>query len=222
MERNHVHLCKQIGGTWIRRKKRANIVIYINVQTARQDGLKFFSAPNDVIMCSGDMKECIPTKYFKEIKHKHTGEQVEFERHIPTGNTQDKNLSPLAQNFIPVQVQEIKPTKNERPVNKDEQILLTEPEQYCGQAYDEKHVWKDLELKFNDYIAGEKGNINTLQHIQSIPKHTTKVTLFKRAVIKAPEYHEVRLNIDNYPLVESTPLPQKDISNTAYHIPHTT
>jgi len=42
MERNHVHLCKQIGGTWIRLKKRANIVIYIDVQAARRDGMKFF------------------------------------------------------------------------------------------------------------------------------------------------------------------------------------
>jgi len=42
MERNHVHLCKQIEGTWIRKKKPANIVIYINVQAARHDRLKFF------------------------------------------------------------------------------------------------------------------------------------------------------------------------------------
>jgi len=42
MDRNHVHLCEQIGGTWIRRKKRANIAIYIVVQEARRNGLKFF------------------------------------------------------------------------------------------------------------------------------------------------------------------------------------
>jgi len=65
MERNHVHLCKQIGGTWIRKKKRENIVICIDVQAARHDGLKKNSAPNDVIMCSGDEKGCIPVKYFK-------------------------------------------------------------------------------------------------------------------------------------------------------------
>jgi len=38
MERNHIHLCKQMGGTWIRRKKRANIVIYIDVQAAGHTG----------------------------------------------------------------------------------------------------------------------------------------------------------------------------------------
>jgi len=34
MDRKNIHLCKQIGGTWIRRNKRANIVIYIDAQEA--------------------------------------------------------------------------------------------------------------------------------------------------------------------------------------------
>jgi len=40
MYRNHVHLCKQIGGIRIRRKKRANIVLYVDVQKARRNSLK--------------------------------------------------------------------------------------------------------------------------------------------------------------------------------------
>jgi len=151
IERNHVHLCKQIGGTWIRKKKRANIAIYIEVQGARHDGLKIFSAPNDVIMCSGDEKRCIPIKYFKQIKNIHTGEQAEFERHIPTKKTHEKSLSPLALNFIPVQMEKKKPNNIKGPINKDEQMV---PKQYCGQAYDDKHAWKDLELELNDYLAG--------------------------------------------------------------------
>jgi len=118
-------------------------------------------------------------KYFKEKKNIHTGKQVEFEKHIPTNNTQDKSLSPLAQKFIPVQVTEIMPTSINKPINKGEQILITEPEQYCGQEYDEKLAWKDLELEFNDYLARERGKINTLQYIPSIPKHTTNMTPFK-------------------------------------------
>jgi len=65
MDRNHVHLCKQIGRTWIRFKKRANIVIYVDVQEARRNGLTFFLAPNDVIMCPGDENYYIPIKYYK-------------------------------------------------------------------------------------------------------------------------------------------------------------
>jgi len=137
MERNHVHLCKQIGGTWIRIKKRANIAIYIDVQAARHDGLKFFSAPNDVIMSSGNEKGCIPIKYFKEIKNIHNGKQVEFKGHIPTNNTQEKSLSPLALNFIPIHMEENRPNNIKGPINKEEQMM---PKQYCGQEYDDKHA----------------------------------------------------------------------------------
>jgi len=125
--------------------------IYIDAQAARHDGLKFFSAPNDVIMCAGDENRCIPIKYFKEIKNIQTGEQVKFERHIPKKITQDKSLSPLAQNFIPVRMEESEPNNIKRTINKDEQMV---PKQYCGQAYDDKHAWKDLELEFSDYLAG--------------------------------------------------------------------
>jgi len=101
MERNHIHLCKQIGGTWIRRKKRTNIVIYTDVKIARKDGLKFYSALNEVIMCSGDVNGCIPTKYFKEIKNIHTGEQIDFNIDTPKQECKNKSLSALAQGFIP-------------------------------------------------------------------------------------------------------------------------
>jgi len=123
------------------------------VQAARYDGLKLFSAPNDVIMCAGDENGYIPVKYFKKIKNIQTGEQVEFKRHLPKKFTQDKSLSPLAQSFVPVQMEESKTNNVKRPINKDEQMR---PNQYCGQAYDEKHAWKNLELEFNDYKAEEK------------------------------------------------------------------
>jgi len=153
MERNHAHLCKQIGETCIRRKKRANIAVHIDKQAARHDGLKFFSAPNDVIMCAGDENGCIPIKYFKEIKNIQTGEQVEFKEYIPKKITQNKSLSPLAQNFIPVRTEESEPNNIKRRTNKDQPMV---PKQYCGQAYDNKPAWKDLELEFKDYQAEEK------------------------------------------------------------------
>jgi len=219
MEDNHVHLCKQIGGTWIRRKKHANIVIYVDVQGARHDGLRFFSAPNDVIMCAGDENGIIPIKYFKEIKNIKTGEPVDSERHLTKKITQDKSLRPLAQNFIPVQMEERKTNNVNRPINKDEQ---TTPKQYCGQAYDENHAWKELELEFNDYKTEEKRKISTPQQIPTIPQPTTNDAPFERSIIKAPEYNKVTRNIDNYSLIQSTSWPQKGIINTAYHIPQTT
>jgi len=102
MDKNHVHLCKQIGGSWIRKKKRANIAIYIDVQEARRNGIIFFSAPNDVIMCSGDEKDSIPIKYFKEIRNIQTGEQIEIKLNTIADKTRlDKCLNPLVQNYVP-------------------------------------------------------------------------------------------------------------------------
>jgi len=105
MERNHIHLCQQIGGTWIRRKKRANIVVYIDVQEARKAGLEFYSAPNYVIMCPGDRNGYIPVKYFKEVKNIHTGEQIDFKTNNISAVTQmDNRLYPLVQYYTPTHV----------------------------------------------------------------------------------------------------------------------
>jgi len=102
MDRKHVHLFKQIGGTWIRRKKRENIAIFIDVQEARRNGLKFFSAHNEVIMCSRNESGYIPIKYFKEIKNIQTGEQIKIESNTAVGKINlDKRLIPLVQNYIP-------------------------------------------------------------------------------------------------------------------------
>jgi len=102
IDRNHVHLCKQIGGTWIIRKKRANIAIYIDVQEARQNGLKFFYAPNEVIMCSGNRSGNIPIKYLKEIKNIQTRKQNEIKSASVLDKIKlDKRLNPFVQNYIP-------------------------------------------------------------------------------------------------------------------------
>jgi len=129
MERNHIHLCKQIGGTWIRRKKRTNIVIYVDVQTARKDGLKFYSAPNEVIMCSGDENGYIPIKYFKEIKNIQTGEQIEFDKITPKQECKSNKLSALAQGFVSNYR-----TITNLVINTDGSTTQDIPK-YCGQAY---------------------------------------------------------------------------------------
>jgi len=85
-----------------KKKKRANIAIYINVQEARLNGLKFFSAPNEVIMCSGNGSGYIPIKYFKEIKNIQTAEQTEImSASVIDKIKMDKRLNLLVQNYIP-------------------------------------------------------------------------------------------------------------------------
>jgi len=99
MERNHIHLCKQVGRTWIRRKKRANIAIFIDAQEARKSGLKFYAAPNDVIMCPGNEIGYIPVQYFKEIKIIHTGEILQGNTTSPSIVKQ--RLNPMVQEYRP-------------------------------------------------------------------------------------------------------------------------
>jgi len=170
-------------------------------------------------MCAGDENGYIPVKYFKEIKNIQTGEQIEFERYLPKKIIQEKSVCPLAQNIIPVQMEESKTINVKRHINKDDQ---TRPNQYCGQAYDKKHAWKDLELKSSDYLAEETRKINTLQNIPGIPQPTTNFAPYKRSLIKAPDYNEVTRNIDYYPIIQTASWPQQGIKHTTHQIPQTT
>jgi len=85
-----------------KKKNCANIAIYIDVQEARRNGLTFFSAPNKVILCSGDENWHIPITYFKEIRNIQTGEQIEIKSASCVDKVKmDKRLNPLLQNYIP-------------------------------------------------------------------------------------------------------------------------
>jgi len=97
------------------------------------------------------------SRYFKEIRNIYTGELVEINQHKSDnivnseGHGQDKSLSPFAQNFIPVGITEIRPTNVNIPPGQERQIIQTNTAQYCGQEYDVKHAWKDLQLEREDY-----------------------------------------------------------------------
>jgi len=117
-------------------------------------------------MSSGKEKGCIPIKYFKEIKNIHTKEQVKFRKHIPVDNKQDKSLSLLAQKFIPVQLTGMLPTNINIQIGREKQTKIAVPELYCGQEYDDKHVWNDLQFKHDEYydnVSEQNKEINTLQ-----------------------------------------------------------
>jgi len=96
---------------------------------------------------------------------------------------------------------------------------ITVPELYCGQEYDNKHAWKDLQVEndeYRDYSSKQMNKISTIQYIPGIPVHNTDVRKVYSKVIKPPpEYQEVRKNDDYYPKVWT---PQQ----TTEHLPHTT
>jgi len=178
MERNHIHLCKQIGGTWIRRKKRTNIVIYIDVQTARKDDLKFYSAPNDVIMCSGDVNGYIPIKYFKEIRNIHTGKQIEFNIDTPKQECKTKTLSALAQGFIPSSKTTSKEMiETDRPTRTNS-LTTQDVTKYCGQAYNEIESQKNIISELHEYnssILSKVAKKNIMHNVLSVPQHFVQI-----------------------------------------------
>jgi len=182
MERNHIHLCKQIGGTWIRRKKRTNIVIYIDVQAARRGGLKFHSAPNEVIMCSGDVNGYIPIKYFKEIKNIQTGEQIQFNKDIPGQEGENKCLSALAKRFTPSSRPTPDATTHTFTPAQPNNLTINDTTQYCGQAYNEVQARENINLEqreYNDSLPSGVKKINIVQDIPEIPQaqhqHSSKL-----------------------------------------------
>jgi len=205
MERNHIHLCKQTGGTWIRRKKRTNIVIYIDVKTAREDGLKFYSAPNEVIMCSGNIDGYIPIKYFKEIKNIQTGEQIEFNKNTPKPESKSKSLSALAQGFVPNQG-----TKLNVITETNKSTIQQDCTKYCGQAYNELQSSTNILAEQHEYknsLTSMKTNINILHDIHSINNKSPNP---HNDIPNTDNVHETANKPDNTNIPHSTYLPNKN------------
>ncbi|XP_050463430.1 tRNA 2'-phosphotransferase 1 [Cataglyphis hispanica] len=70
MKRNHIHFAKGlnfINGL----RQSAELFIYINFDKAKKDGLIFFESENGVILCTGNLKGFIETKYFLKVITKH-------------------------------------------------------------------------------------------------------------------------------------------------------
>lgn len=70
MGRNHIHFAKGlnfINGL----RKNAELFIYIDFDKAKEGGLVFFESENGVILCAGDSRGFIDTKYFLKVITKH-------------------------------------------------------------------------------------------------------------------------------------------------------
>ncbi|EZA49394.1 tRNA 2'-phosphotransferase, partial [Ooceraea biroi] len=66
MKRNHIHFAK--GLNFINGLRRsAELFIYINYDKAKEDGLVFYESENGVILCAGDSRGFIETKYFLKV-----------------------------------------------------------------------------------------------------------------------------------------------------------
>ncbi|KAK4469796.1 hypothetical protein MN116_007311 [Schistosoma mekongi] len=67
MHRTHIHFAPgEIGesGVISGMRSSAEIIIYIDLIKAMNDGYKFYISKNNVILCEGNADGCLPTKYF--------------------------------------------------------------------------------------------------------------------------------------------------------------
>jgi 2'-phosphotransferase len=69
MERNHIHFAKGLpgeDGVISGMRKTAEVYIYIDMEKAIKDGIKFYESDNGVILSEG-INGIIPLKYFKKV-----------------------------------------------------------------------------------------------------------------------------------------------------------
>lgn len=77
MKRNHIHFAKgliAINGF----RQSAELFIYINFEKAKKDGLIFLESENGVILCTGNLKGFVETKYFLRVITKY-GQALSFD-----------------------------------------------------------------------------------------------------------------------------------------------
>lgn len=76
MNRNHIHFAK--GLNFINGLRRdAELFIYIHFDKAKEDGLIFLESENGVVLCAGNLKGFIETKYFLKVITRH-GQALNF------------------------------------------------------------------------------------------------------------------------------------------------
>jgi 2'-phosphotransferase len=70
MKRNHIHFTTRLpseGQIILGMQHSCNAFIYVDALRAIRDGYTFYKSSNDVIICPGNAKGIIPSKYIKSI-----------------------------------------------------------------------------------------------------------------------------------------------------------
>lgn len=66
MKRNHIHFAKGLN-FFNGLRQNAELFIYVNFEKAKEDGLIFLESENGVVLCAGNSKGIIETKYFLKV-----------------------------------------------------------------------------------------------------------------------------------------------------------
>ncbi|KAJ7761495.1 KptA family-domain-containing protein [Mycena maculata] len=70
MKRNHIHLAQGVGGDNVISGMRGSsqVLIFVDVQKAMDEGIKFFLSNNGVILTEGNEEGVLGTQYFKRVE----------------------------------------------------------------------------------------------------------------------------------------------------------
>ena len=81
MRRNHIHFAPRVPGDKelvSGARSTCQVLIYIDLSKALNDGYKFFRSANEVILCSGNEEGYLPTEYFLKVTDRKSGRLLPF------------------------------------------------------------------------------------------------------------------------------------------------
>ncbi|XP_013406375.1 tRNA 2'-phosphotransferase 1 isoform X2 [Lingula anatina] len=82
MNRNHIHFAPgepEDSGVISGMRKSCQVLIYLNLQKALEDGLQFFLSDNNVILSPGNCDGIISPKYFSKVMDRETGQSLDLQ-----------------------------------------------------------------------------------------------------------------------------------------------
>ncbi|XP_052058809.1 uncharacterized protein LOC127699109 [Mytilus californianus] len=85
MGRNHIHFAAGEpgeNGVISGMRQSCEVMIFINLQQALEDGFKFFRSANNVILCAGNEDGVIPPKYFVDAVQRYPRQRLEFDKTV--------------------------------------------------------------------------------------------------------------------------------------------
>ncbi|XP_014768469.1 uncharacterized protein LOC106867912 isoform X2 [Octopus bimaculoides] len=96
MQRNHIHFAADMpgsSGVISGMRQSCEIILYLNLEKALKDGIKFYLSSNNVILSPGNEKYLIEPQYFEKVVDYMTGRHLSLTEPVETGPTKSSNIS---------------------------------------------------------------------------------------------------------------------------------
>ncbi|XP_029643220.1 uncharacterized protein LOC115217608 [Octopus sinensis] len=96
MQRNHIHFAADMpgsSGVISGMRQSCEIIVYLNLEKALKDGIKFYISSNNVILSPGNEKYMIEPQYFEKAVDYVTQRNLSLTEPVETGPTKSSNIS---------------------------------------------------------------------------------------------------------------------------------